>query len=193
MINIAEMKRRGIRPRVHGNGFIQVDLTESTRLHVWGDKRIPRQNTYTPIHDHVFGFKSTIIVGRLFNIVYDYKRQPFGDYRVYVPEIREGEDTILKTTTERVRIFPIRADLVDWQTADKTYEMDPFTLHETFVTEPTATIIQKSDLTMAQGNPFKPRVLVKWGQEPDNDFNRYAYDDELLWRIVERVLKRRHK
>lgn len=193
MINIEELKRRGTRPRVHGNGFIQVDLTKDNRLHVWGDKRIPRQNVYTPIHDHVFGFKSTIIVGRLFNIVYGYGKQTFGDYRVYVPEIREGEDTVLKATTERVTIFPIRADLVDWQTRDKTYEMDPFIFHETFVTEPTATIIQKTDLTMAQGNSFKPRVLVKWGQDPDNEFNRYAYDDELLWRIVERVIKRRKK
>ena len=59
---INELKERGISPRVHGNGFIQVDLTHDTRLHVWGDKRIPRQNTYTPIHDHVFGFKSHLVV-----------------------------------------------------------------------------------------------------------------------------------
>jgi hypothetical protein len=62
MINTAVLKERGVRPRVHGNGFIQVDLTADTRLHVWGDKRIPRQNVYTPIHDHVFGFESTISV-----------------------------------------------------------------------------------------------------------------------------------
>lgn len=191
MINIAELKRRGIRPRVHGNGFIQLDLTDTTRLHVWGDKRIPRQNVYTPIHDHVFGFKSTLIVGRLINVVYGFHRQEFGDYRVYEPSIREGEDTVLAATKERVRVFPIRADIVEQNTGNKNYEMDPFIFHETFVTEPSITIIQKTGPTLAQGATVKPRVLVRYDQEPDNEFNRYAADPELLWRIIERVLKRR--
>ena len=193
MINVAKLKELGCRPRVHGNGFIQVDMTEKTRLHVWGDKRIPRQNVYTPIHDHTFGFKSTLIVGRLINIVYGFHRNSFGDYRVYSPQIREGEDTILRATTERVHVFPIKADLVEHNTANKTYEMDPFIFHETFVTEPTITIIQKTDITQAQDNPIKPRVLVRYDQDPDNEFNRYNADPELLWRIIERVLKRRKR
>ena len=53
------------RPRVHGNGFIQLDLTDRRRLHVWGDHRIPRQSVPSTIHDHTFSFKSTIILGQL--------------------------------------------------------------------------------------------------------------------------------
>lgn len=193
MINISELKKRGIRPRVHGNGFIQVDLTETTRLHVWGDKRIPRQNVYTPIHDHVFGFKSTLIVGRLINITYSAHRAKYGDYRVFEPNMREGEDTILVPTRGRMRIAPTQADLIEQNTSNKTYEIDPFIFHETFVTEPTVTIIEKTGPTQAQGCEVKPRVLVRYDQEPDNEFNRYTADPELLWRIVERVLKRRDR
>lgn len=189
--NIAEMKERGIRPRVHGNGFIQVDMTDTTRLHVWGDKRIPRQNVYTPIHDHVFGFKSTLIVGRLFNVVYGINNQEFGDYAVWEPKVTSRENTVLERTKNRVRVFPIRTDLVEQNTVSRTYEMDPFIFHESFVTEPTVTIMQKWGLTQAQGSPIKPRVLVRFDQEPDNQFNRYDANPEVLWRIIERVLKRR--
>lgn len=189
--NIAELKERGIRPRVHGNGFIQVDLTDTTRLHVWGDKRIPRQNVYTPIHDHVFGFKSTLIVGRLFNVVYGYSSHQFGDYAVWEPKVTHRENTILERTNKRVRVFPIRTDLVEQNTANRNYEMDPFIFHESFVTEPTVTIIQKWGVTQAEGNPINPRVLTRFDQEPDNHFNRYDANPDVLWRIIERVLKRR--
>ena len=95
MINLEAVRASGSRPRVHGNGFIQLDLTERSRLHVWGDPRIPRQKVSTPIHDHVFGFTSTIIVGRLINVIYDVELRRFGDFNIFTPEIREGEDTVL--------------------------------------------------------------------------------------------------
>ena len=193
MLNIAELKRRGVVPRVHGNGFIQVDLTDTTRLHVWGDKRIPRQNVYTPIHDHVFGFKSTLLAGRLFNVVYGFHEDMFGDYRIYKPEIRTGEDTILMPTPVRVKVFPIRTHLVEYHTNSTTYEMDPFIFHESFVTEPTVTIIEKTGPTQAQGANIKPRVLVRFDKDPDNEFNRYDTDPDRLWAIIERVLKRRNR
>jgi hypothetical protein len=110
-----------------------------------------------------------------------------------VPEVRQGEDTILKATPERGNVFPVDADVVAWGTSFTRYTMEPLVLHETVVTEPTATIIKKTALTQAQGNPLKPRVMVRQDQDPDNDFNRHAYDDDLLWRIVERVLKRRNR
>jgi len=70
MINLKKVRADGGRPRVHGNGFVQLDLTERSRLHIWGDPRIPKQKVATPIHDHVFGFESTIIVGRVISLTY---------------------------------------------------------------------------------------------------------------------------
>src|SRR3546814_5268128 len=101
-LDLKAVRERGGRPRVHGNGFIQLDLTERGRLHIWGDPRIPRQKTATPIHDHVFGFESTVVVGRLVNLVFSIVYCESGGFEVYAPSIREGEDTVLGPTGHRV-------------------------------------------------------------------------------------------
>ncbi len=54
--------------RVHGNGFIQIDISSLTRVHVFGHPLIPRQLTPTPIHDHRFGFHSMVLAGCLVNV-----------------------------------------------------------------------------------------------------------------------------
>ncbi len=194
MINLAAVRATGSKPRVHGNGFIQIDLTDRSRLHVWGDTRIPRQTVSTQIHDHVFGFESTIIVGRLINVVYEVETCEHGDYRVYVPEVRKGEDTILKPTSMQVVVEPFHVDMIDWNSGNRKYGTMPFEFHESFAPDgPAATIIVKDDLTQAQGAKAKPRVLCPIGQEPDNVFNRYDADEDLLWRIIEDTLKRRSR
>lgn len=191
MINLKAVRATGSRPRVHGNGFIQLDLTDRHRLHVWGDHRIPRQRVVTSIHDHVFGFESTIIVGRVINVVYAVEGVEHGDYRVYVPEIREGEDTILKPTSMQVVADPIHTDMIDWCTGSRKYGIIPGEFHETVAPDgPAATIIVKDDITQAQGNPALPRVLCPITQEPDNEFNRYDADPDLLWRIIEHTFKK---
>lgn len=194
MINLKAVRDAGKRPRVHGNGFIQLDLTEESRLHVWGDPRIPRQKSYTPIHDHVFGFESTIIVGRLLNVIYGINRSEHGDYRIYTPTIREDEDTVLGPTDICVTAYPVSATLIDWNTRTRSYYQDPFIFHETFVTGPAATIITKDGKTQAQGAEIEPRVLVRVDQQPDNEFNRYtAAPEDKLWRIIEDTMKLRRK
>jgi hypothetical protein len=148
----------------------------------------------TTIHDHVFGFESTIIVGRLINVIYYVEARDYGDYRVYVPEIREGEDTILKPTDMYVTPDPIHVDMINWNSSSRKYEIMPGEFHESFAPDgPTATVIQKDAPTQAQGAKVKPRVLVPVDKEPDNVFNRYDADEDLLWRIIEDTLKRRHK
>lgn len=193
MINLNEVRAKGARPRVHGNGFIQLDLTANSRLHIWGDRRIPKQKIATSIHDHVFGFESTIIVGRVVNVIYAVEIHEHGDYRVYTPKVREGEDTILEATSIQVVAAPIHTDMIDWRTSSRKYIIAPFEFHETIAPDgPAATIIIKDDLTQAQGNiKALPRVLCHVSQEPDNKFNRYNADVDLLWRIIEQTLKGR--
>lgn len=192
MINLKRVRADGGRPRVHGNGFIQLDLTERSRLHIWGDPRIPRQKVATMIHDHVFGFKSTIIFGRLINVMYETLPHESGDFAVYAPEVRDREDTILRDTLLRVNIRPVFVNMVQWGSACSTYNIVPFEFHESFAPDgPAATIIIKDAATQAQGAKDKSRVLVPVGTEPDNEFNRYDADPALLWRIIEDTLKRR--
>jgi hypothetical protein len=49
---------------LHGLGFIQVKLPANRRLHVWHPD-LPRRDcfAYSAIHNHRFGFRSTVLVG----------------------------------------------------------------------------------------------------------------------------------
>lgn len=83
-------REKGGNPRVHPNGFIQLDLTATdkswdqskkrghsgaaVRLHVWNPPGIelPHQGTINEIHDHVFDMSSTVIKGRLTQRLYEF-------------------------------------------------------------------------------------------------------------------------
>lgn len=77
-------------PRIHPNGFIQLDLDHvadgwhashqrghsggTRRLHIWNPPgvQLPRQDTVNEIHDHVFDMKSTVIKGVLEQCLYEF-------------------------------------------------------------------------------------------------------------------------
>ena len=88
-----QLRALGRKPRVHPNGFIQLDLNDAgtRRLHVWRDD-IPRQEQASPIHDHIFDMMSTIIKGRLVNV--DYELVPGDDYDIYVADYVAGGSTV---------------------------------------------------------------------------------------------------
>lgn len=174
----------GRSPRVHGNGMIQLDLEDGSRLHVWGSPDIPRQVVQTPIHDHTFGFRSTVVVGRLFNARHDV-RMPNDSalltHEVYRPVPRVGEDTRLEPTGQLVEA---RRPSVTTHYPGDQYEERACDFHETFAIEPTATIMRKITST----NQIA-RVLVPIGKKPDNDFDRDAHPRGLLWDIIWRTLR----
>ena len=107
------IKDKGLIPRLHGNGFIQLDLNGKDRLHVWHPD-LPKQEFPTPIHDHKFSFKSHILYGELTHIEYhadlllhqenygkEWNPYPLEQlYHAYNPFVRENEDTILKRADE---------------------------------------------------------------------------------------------
>ena len=194
MLDLATVRARGGRPRVHGNGFIQLDLTKRSRLHIFGDKRIPRQKVATPIHDHVFTFDSRVIVGRIINVVYNFIEKPkqssTAEFRIHVSEVREDCDTILVPTNTYGSVSVAHAETVMAASCmgGNKYTMPKFWFHDSVSPDgPTATIITKHDKTQAEGGGV-PRILVPRGKEPDNEFNRYDADEDMLWHIIEETL-----
>lgn len=179
-----ELRASGSIPRVHGNGFIQLDLPDGSRLHVWDDG-IPRQAVNTSKHDHAFGFESKVICGLLTNFVYRVAPAEVGKYVVYIPQRREGtEDTKLVPTGERVNVEVAAIKDVP---AGSSYTFQPQVFHDTLYPrgETTATIMRKTVRL-----DVEPRVLVPFGEEPDNEFDREGFDPELLWPFIERALER---
>jgi hypothetical protein len=177
---LERVKEREVRPRVHGNGFIQLDLSRNKRLHIFGDPIIPRQVVETPIHDHTFNFVSRIISGRLINIWYDLVDDPQGTHFVYQARVRDREDTVLENTGRRVKLVERDQKTL---VAGETYSMAAGDFHETWTVERTVTIITKDKPSLAQGGA-SPRVLCAADKKPDNDFNRYAEDEAVLWDII---------
>lgn len=184
----AFLQTLGYEPRVHGNGFIQLDIDESRRLNFWGHPAIPCQKVPIPIHDHTFDFVSTIIKGRLINVVYDLvytgNIKPF---KVYVAKTREREDTKLEPlNVNYCRPEVRRAEIV---MEGQKYWMKAFDMHEIFTPEPSITLMDKSIPTINDSIGRTPRVLIPVGKEPDNEFNRYDTPLDVLWDIIKDIME----
>ena len=185
------LKAFGNRPRVHGNGFIQLDITPNIRLHVWGDPRIPKQATETPIHDHTFGFTSYVLVGALENIVYQTRpssvpnNAPAGVHVPHRATVRVGEDTVLSPIGGPCEMYVFVRHVT---AAGKSYHMLPYEIHQSRPMGVTVSVIVKDGPSLAQGGP-SPTVFVPQGVTPDNEFNRYAAEPELLWDIIRDALR----
>lgn len=188
LIEIEQARAQGTRPRVHGNGFIQLDLTERRRLHVWGDPRIPRQSVPSTIHDHTFSFSSRVYVGQLVHRCIDIEHNYDGAYQLYRAVTNRGEDTRLVNSESRYDALIVREHLL--RTGD-TYQFQAREFHETVAPWLCVTVIDKDGPTLSQGGA-NPNVLVPFGFEPDNTFDRYQASPDLLWQIIAEATEQSH-
>lgn len=184
-IDLGALRASGRRPRVHGNGFLQLDLDPGRRLHVWGHPAVPRQEVSTAIHNHRFNFESTILVGRVFNLVYT-AEVVHGDaitHSAYKPVTRDGEDTELVPCS-----VPCGAGLkvylnhVQVLNPGQTYMMMGSVFHETTSDRPSATVMTKLGSCPQVEVPW---VLVPAGMTPDNEFHRDRVMSEVdMWSVL---------
>jgi hypothetical protein len=182
--DIDYLRAFGTHPRVHGNGFIQIDLPGDRRAHFWGHHAIPRQSSATPIHDHRFDFSSRVLRGSIVNVTYYETWGEGRDFEIYTPVFRQGEDTKLEPTGRQIRVEPVRVQMFTPEMTANSYFSVAGVFHETMVNEPTATLITKG-----QTYQITPRVLVPLGKQPDNEFTRYDVSESDIWAIVEDILK----
>ncbi len=163
-------------PRLHGNGFIQLDLAHDQRFHVWSPD-LPRQSVSTQIHDHRFSFSSEVVLGLLSHTVYEVNYGVNETHSIYTAKKRNKDDTVL-----------VKADMDCWPrivsevklAAGSTYTFSWGTFHESGADRLTATIMTKTIVF----HSHTPRVLVPKDSEPDNEFDRYAQDEDHLYRTV---------
>lgn len=185
-LNYTNLINSGRQPRVHGNGFIQLDLNETgtCRLHVWHND-IPRQNVPTPIHDHVFALHSTVLCGTLIHEELLPANNYFGTHRVYRAEQeKDTQNTILVPDEGLISLYVTQRLILG---AGSIYTFDAGKLHQTDHRGLTATIMEKIKAPEGYG---RPRVLVPVGQEPDNEFRRDNHDPETLWPFIKEALKK---
>ncbi|MEE8608961.1 MAG: hypothetical protein V3S55_15260 [Nitrospiraceae bacterium] len=178
-------------PRVHPNGFIQLDLDEANRLHVWHPNLPFRQKTFHPVHDHVFDFQSHIYSGRLVHVEYHLKHVPpkwnslHRSHVIHRAECVGGSETVLRPVArQEVRIDLVQDSAQSFQ-AGQSYSFLSYHFHESLANVPTMTIMTKSGAALNKGaNSEGASIAVPQGVEPDNDFRR-DHDPDILWTLIE--------
>jgi hypothetical protein len=176
-------------PRLHPNGFIQLDLTTnlSVRLHVWPDEELRAQKTRHSIHDHSFDMTSEILTGCLTNLTYKFQPSEYNKqttlYRA--KRLPDTQETILAPATMKINtgyLTILKADI--FRPGDK-YSLSKFILHDSIPHGLTATIMTKSRLS-----DYSPLIAIPKGIEPDNEYRRDTIDLEILWSFIQRALEK---
>lgn len=182
-MRIDELKKLGHQPRMHGNGFVQLDIGPGVRLHVWPENWVPAQKVYTGIHDHAFSFRSIVMTGALSHRVY--RRTDWGTptHQAYVAERIDGEETCLvpDRVVGRCRLVQISERVIN---RGESYYFRAIELHASRPYNPcgpTATLMIKVGYIPT----YRPVVMCPLGQEPDNDYKRTGQPASMLWEIIE--------
>lgn len=167
-------------PRVHGNGFIQLQITERTRIHIWPyeDDRLKVQQTNTGVHSHRFTFHSMILRGSLLHTKYAFVVGGKGQHRLWVPDKDEG-----LVPTE---IYgDLRRQGHKCFNSGESYCMEAGDIHETRPYGRSAVTV----MTKLSILPYPPVVVIPVGQEPDNNFDRdKSNDPRVLWEIIKELI-----
>lgn len=181
MQQVRDLKNAGAVPRLHPNGFVQLDMGPNTRLHVWPQNPLVAQKTRHPIHDHPFDLHSQVLRGAVINLTYsiepyigvDPEEKPYILHRV---KSIGGTDTVLEPTPGEYTLLNIDAEKTH---AGKAYRMAKYVLHNSIVAGLTVTLMQKLWID----RDYSPLVAVPSNVQPDNDFRRES-SPSLLWDII---------
>lgn len=187
----------GHSPRIHPNGFLQLDLTEhqegasghsggSRRLHIWNptDVELPRQKTASPVHNHVFDMESTVIKGSLTQVLYVLDEDPSEDditHEKYIAEY-DGLNSVLVASD-------IVGNLMEQERFDvkagESYTQPAFTFHDSVpASDLVVTLMEKQEIHEGEAT-----ILIPVGQEPDNEYDRtLGLSDEQLWQAIDASL-----
>lgn len=166
--------------KLHPLGFYSCTLlhekNQKIRLHYW-DSIIKKeqQSVDLMIHDHIFNFKSWIMLGALENIEYEMNDE--GDIFYLYSTGYVGNSSILKATGENIKIIPKNLNVY---TQGMSYIMKADVLHKTRnVADKTITILHTEDIRYST-----PRVLSpKNSLESEIIFNRKDISEEQIFII----------
>jgi hypothetical protein len=180
-------------PRMHPNGFIQLELgSRRSRLHIWLEKPMFTREVDTPIHDHIFGFDSEVLLGRLGHVIYDMEADPEGPFHLYTAGCSaQGKlgDPLVRIDDHRYRV---KVEQEVWLSAGDTYTFAPYRFHESKHEGLTATIFTIHDFDESAAT----RIACPVGKTPDNSadkpFKRDGFAPAVLWEQIERVCKLIH-
>lgn len=166
--------------RVHGNAFLQLDLPNDQRLHIWPEERLETQKVYTGIHNHRFSFVSKILLGRLTHIEYDVQPSDNGSYHLYKTIRTKDGESLAQASASRFKLTGRR----EFRLAQGSYyEFSWNEFHESYGTGLTATLMEKT----AVNEDIDVLTLCPWDKEPDLEYDWFSFNDDYLWDIIKGV------
>jgi hypothetical protein len=172
-------------PRLHPNGFIQLEIVEGLRFHVWPEKPIRVREPATPLHDHVFDLESTVLLGGLIDVAYEIDEHPEGDYEVCgvtcFASVRR--DAALEPTDgRRYKLRYVRARFIG---RGQTYAIPAFAFHDSRPQGLTASLMRMTRFRKDRS----ARVLCLPGKRETEPFRRDCSPEELdrAWSEIERA------
>lgn len=193
----------GGNPRVHPNGFIQLDLAEvegswheshkkghsgaARRLHIWNppDIELPHQGTVNEVHTHVFDMQSRVVRGMLVQCLYEFMDRTDATpptHEMYRAVYAKNSDSRLDSTG---RVGTLRAYERFGVRAGFTYTQRAHTFHDTETPEGLCVTL----MTKTKVHNGDAYVVCPINTPPDNSFDRAsAAPVELLWEAIERSL-----
>lgn len=189
-MNFADLKALGHQPRVHPNGFIQLDIVPGKiRLNVWTSDGIFCGSRAHPIHNHSYDISSRILKGALTNLTYlDRWATPANATHILHTAAKvpgTANETMLTPIPKGYsRLVSQKADTY---AAGEGYVLEREVLHDSLPHGLTATL-----MTIIQPNPYySPMVAVPVGVKPHN-FHRRETDDKvtlgLMWGWIEQAV-----
>lgn len=170
---------------LHGLGFIQVQLTENTRLHVWHPE-LPRRRCFehSKVHNHRWGFRSRVLVGRLKDRRFEFEPSSNGNHMRY--EHGSARGTCGGRGWEPVE----RGMLIEHcprilHAGGSSYHTSAYDYH---TSEPMDDGIVVTLLDKEYTNDRPASSICRLDIEPETDFDRYQLAPVSLMAIVSHAL-----
>lgn len=168
---------------LHGLGFIQLQLENNCRLHVWHPE-LPRRICFvdSSIHNHRFSFESAVIKGTQVN------------RRIEIELTKDGSHEVISHNGPRSpkggRIsYPVAECNIFYHEPEKlgvgqTYFMNQYDYHETPNSGTVITFMRK----LEEGNIHANSIIVK-GKNFDQEFDRFQLSPDELFDYVRDAFK----
>jgi hypothetical protein len=191
-MNVAASAPRDFSPTseqitLHGLGFIQVKLPGNRRMHVW-HPALPRRACFewSPIHNHRFSFRSTVLVGqqvnRRYNVMEGLQLDAGTHDRVSHDGPRSHKGGRLSYVADGARVAPLPDEVY---LPGQSYEMPIGQYHETPNSGVVVTIMEK----LVESDQFHASTLIARGHLFDQEFDRFQLSARCLWQFVIDALK----
>jgi hypothetical protein len=189
------LRRAGARPRLHPNGFVQLNLLgeggggSPARLHVfpWPLLR-PSEESNTPCHDHIFDMHSEVILGSVEQVEFAVALSHGASPTHEIWSVRTdglNRDGAPGPTGVLVEAWLDQSSEFE---AGCGYSQRAFTFHETRWYGMAATVMTKRRVYQ----DFSPRILVPVGigHDPAQD-DRSRVPEDTLWEVIDQALRSR--